>query len=288
MNLDIDALRTFSILAQNSSFTKTAQAVSRTQSTVSMQIKKLEDRLGFLLFERTRRTFVISDRGKQLLPFAQELLRIHDAGVRQALSDSVSGEIRMGITDYFLPESLAQVLAKFYQSYPQVKVHVTTGITAELLVKKRDGELDVVIGRRDLGSKAGEPIMRERLVWVAAPHFSLKRDEEVPLVMLPHGCGIRALVVKTLRKSKRAGFITFCGPSVLSLHGAIAAGLGVGCLTQGSVRDDFKRLGVKDGLPALPDSELVLHGPSSAALANRPSLSDLTDLIRDHLTAPMK
>ncbi|MGL5001911.1 MAG: LysR family transcriptional regulator, partial [Casimicrobium sp.] len=172
VNLDIDALRTFVTLADNKSFTLTAERVSRTQSTVSAQIKKLEDRLGFLVFERDRRNFAVTPKGEALLAYAREVLRVHDEGVQRVMSDSVGGTIRVGVTDYFVPGALPDLLVRFRELYPDARVEVTGGITGELLAKKKEGDIDIVIGRRDATeaaarSKKGSHVLRrEKLYWV--------------------------------------------------------------------------------------------------------------------------
>ena len=122
----------------------------------------------------------------------------------------------------------------------------------------KDGELDMVIGRRELGSSEGELIRRERLSWVAAEAYKLRPGEPVPLALLPLGCGIRSLATGMLEKLGRPWRAAYCGPSVLGLQSAVGAGLAVSCLTHSAVQDGFRKLGAREGLPALPDSELAL------------------------------
>jgi DNA-binding transcriptional LysR family regulator len=283
MNLDIDALRTFVAIAETKSFTTAAGVVSRTQSTVSMQIKKLEERLGFSLFERSRRSLTISPRGAELLGYAEHILKLNDEGVRAVTAPRVNGRVRLGITEYFVPEHLALLLAEFRRIYPDVEIEFSTGLTGGLLARQKAGELDIVIGRRDVGNKEGELMRKERVHWVAAPDFKMKQSAALQLVLLPVGCGIRALATSALDKQRRQWRATYCGPSVLGLQAAIGAGIGIGCLTQSAIKADYKILGSREKLPVLPMSEIALFMPRvNKKEASRRDLTDLADAIKTH------
>jgi DNA-binding transcriptional LysR family regulator len=283
VNLDIDALRTFVAIAETKSFTSAAAMVSRTQSTVSMQIKKLEDRLGFALFERSRRTLTISPRGVELLGYATNILKLNDEGVRAVTAPRVAGRVRLGITEYFVPEHLALLLAEFRRAYADVDIEFSTGLTGGLLARQKAGELDIVIGRRDVGNKQGELIRKERVHWVASADYKVKQAMPLQLVLLPVGCGIRTLATAALDKQKRSWHAAYCGPSVLGLQAAVSAGVGIGCLTQSAIKSEFKVLGSREKLPALPMSEIALFMPHGKKQASaRRELNDLAEAIKTH------
>jgi DNA-binding transcriptional LysR family regulator len=283
MNLDIDALRAFVAVADQRSFTRAASSVSRTQSTVSVQIKNLEARLGFALFERTKRSVAMTPRGERLLAYARGILRLNDEGVRDVTAAQVQGRVRLGITEYFAPEHLPTLLTHFCASYPTVDIEVTTGVTGMLRAMQKAGELDVVIGRRDPGGTEGEPIRREPVRWVSAGGYRLGPKAPVGLALLPVGCGIRAMAIAALERQHRQWRPVYCGPSVLGVQSAVAAGLAVACLTRSAVREDFRVLGAREGLPKLPDSEIVLFAPRRAKGSE---LRQLVDVIRDHFAQP--
>jgi DNA-binding transcriptional LysR family regulator len=284
MNLDIDALRAFVAVADERSFTRAGLAVSRTQSAVSVQIKTFEARLGFALFERTRRSVSLTPRGAQLLAYARDILRLNDDGVRELTGSPAQGRVRLGITEYFAPEQMPALLAQFTRHHPSLTVEVVSGVTGMLRALHKAGELDLVIGRRDLGASDGEPLRRERLRWVARAGFRLAPQAPVPMALLPPGCGVRSLALAALDKQRRPWRSVYCGPSVFGLQAAVAAGLGVACLTRSAIREDFALLGAREGLPALPDSEIVLYGPGRKAAA---PMRQITELVREHFTQPI-
>ncbi len=258
MNLDIDTLRSFAAVAEHRSFTRAAELVSRTQSTVSVQIKNLEARLGFALFERNKRSVTLTERGATLLSYAQHILRLNDAGVRAVTDAPLHGSLRLGMTEYFAPHHMMAILQAFRAAYPTLAVEVTAGVTGHLRNLMKAGELDMVIGRREPGGAEGDLVRREPLAWVAAASYTVQRGEPVSLALLPKGCGVRALATSTLDKVGRPWRTAYCGPSVLGLQSAVSAGLAASCLTQSAVLGSFRKLGAREGLPQLPESELAL------------------------------
>jgi DNA-binding transcriptional LysR family regulator len=284
MNLDIDALRSFVAVAEHRNFTRAADVVSRTQSTVSVQIKNLEERLGFALFERTKRSVALTERGDKLLSYAQHILRLNDEGVRAVTEAPLQGRLRLGITEYFAPHHMPAILQAFRDAHPTLDVEITTGVTGYLRGLVKDGELDMVIGRRELGSSEGELIRRERLSWVAAESYRLRPRDTVSLALLPLGCGIRSLATGTLEKLGRPWRAAYCGPSVLGLQSAVTAGLAASCLTHSAMLDGFRKLGAREGLPALPDSELALF---SGRRSQSKLMQQLAAVVHDYFASPV-
>ena len=283
MNLEIDALRTFVAIAEHRNFTRAADVVARTQSTVSMQIKNLEGRLGFALFERTKRSVALTERGEKLLAYAQDILRLNDEGVRAVTQAPLAGRLRLGITEYFAPHHMPAILEAFRAAHPTLEVEVTTGVTGYLRGLVKSDELDMVIGRRELGGSDGELIRRERVAWVAAEHFRLRPSDPVSLALLPVGCGIRSLALGTLERIGRPWRATYCGPSVLGLQSAVSSGMAVACLTKSAILDGFRTLGAREGLPALPDSELALF---SGRRGQTRLMRQLAQAVHEHFASP--
>ncbi len=283
MNLDIDALRAFVAVAEHRNFTRAAGVVSRTQSTVSVQIRNLEERLGFALFERTKRSVALTERGDKLLAYAQGILQLNDEGVRAVTEAPLQGRLRIGITEYFAPHHMPAILKAFREAYATLDIEVTTGVTGHLRGLMKDGALDMVIGRRELGSSDGELIRRERVSWVAAESYRLGPRETVSLALLPLGCGIRTLATSTLKRIERPWRAAYCGPSVLGLQSAVSAGMAASCLTQSAVLSSFRKLGAREGLPALPDSELALF---TARRGQSKLMQQLAAVVRDYFASP--
>src|SRR5947199_10822020 len=98
-NLEPDLLRAFVAVADHRSFTRAAVLLNRTQSAVSMQIKRLEDRLGVELFKRTKANVDLSPAGEGLLGYARRILSLNDEAVGRLAERKVEGVVRLGVMD---------------------------------------------------------------------------------------------------------------------------------------------------------------------------------------------
>ena len=96
-NLDIDLLRTLVAIAETGSFTAAADHVGRTQSAVSMQMKRLEEQIGRPLFERDGRVSAMTPAGQDLLVYARRILRLQDAALSSLRQPEMEGVARVGI-----------------------------------------------------------------------------------------------------------------------------------------------------------------------------------------------
>lgn len=219
----------------------------------------------------------------ELLGYARDILKLNDDGVRAVTAPRVAGRVRLGITEYFVPEYLALLLAEFCRAYADVEIEFSTGLTGGLPARQKASELDTVIGRRDVGNKQGELIRKERVHWVASTNYKVKQTMPLQLVLLPLGCGIRALATAVLDRQGRLWHVAYCGPSVLGLQAAVTAGVAVCCLTQSAVKSEFKILGSREKLPPLPMSEIALFMPRGKKQASEHrKLDDLADAIKTH------
>src|SRR4029078_4056627 len=166
--LELDLLRTFTAVADTGSFTAAAERVSRTQSAVSMQIKRLEELLGARVLQSASRTIALTGHGRILIDYARRMLSLHDESLRRLANPDVSGRARVGVTEYFLPGELPRLLARFAAAHPQVQLDVRMGLSRDLRADGRAGRLDVAIVRLDERAGEPEPFWREPQVWVAA------------------------------------------------------------------------------------------------------------------------
>src|SRR5215475_4286974 len=146
-NLDIDLLRSFAAVVDCGSFTVAGDLVARTQSAVSVQIKRLEEVLGKTVFERTSRSLALTPAGETLLGYARRILDLNDESVRRIAEPPVTGAIRLGITEYFVPSELPRILSRFTAAYPDVHLEARMGLSGELRGEMAAGRLDAVLVR---------------------------------------------------------------------------------------------------------------------------------------------
>jgi DNA-binding transcriptional LysR family regulator len=233
-NLDIDLLRSFAAVADSGSFTAAAALVARTQSAVSVQVKRLEESVGRKVFERTSRSLSLTPAGETLLGYARRILELNDESVRRVAEPPVAGEIRLGITEYFVPNQLPAILARFAAAHPGVHLEVKMGLSRDLRDQLAEQQLDAVIVRL-LPRERDQAIWSEPQVWVAPQGFEPARGAIVPLVLLPSPCVLREHAIESLRRAKRPYKVTFTGSSIVSVQAAVRAGLGISILPRSSL-----------------------------------------------------
>ena len=235
-NLEIDLLRSFAAVADTGSFTAAADLVARTQSAVSMQIKRLEEVVGRRVFERSSRSLELTADGQMLLDYARRMLELNDESLRRIARPPITGRARLGITEYFVPNEVPHLLARFAAAHPGVQLDVRMGLSRELRVDLEAGRLDAAIVRFEAGrTKPAEPIWQEPQHWVAAEGWEPVKGEPMPLVVLPPGCVLREFAIDTFRKHQREWRLAYTGSSMASVQAAVLAGLGVSILSRSAV-----------------------------------------------------
>ena len=248
-NLEIDLLRTFAAVADTGSFTAAAGLVARTQSAVSMQVKRLEESVGRRVFERSSRALALTGDGALLLDYARRMLALNDESLGRLARPPVTGRARFGVTEYFLPNDLPALLARFAAAHPGSPLEVRMGLSRELRADLDAGRLDAAIVRLDPARDRGEPLWREPQVWVAAEGWQEDRAAPLPLVALPPGCMLREFAMASLRRRKRAWRLAYTGSGMASVQAAVLAGLGVSIVARTSV------------LPGMAGSHAAASGP---------------------------
>lgn len=233
-NLEIDLLRSFAAVADTGSFTAAAAVVARTQSAVSIQIKRLEQLVDKQVFERTSRSLALTPAGETLLGYARRILELNDETVRRVAAPPVAGVIHLGITEYFVPAELPRLLARFAQAYPGVRLEVRMGLSRELREELRQGELDAVIVRLAARERS-RAIWSEPQVWAAGADFKLEKGAPLPLALLPAPCGLREHALDAMQRLRRPYQVVYTGSSMASVQAAVAAGLGVSIMPRSSV-----------------------------------------------------
>ncbi len=238
-NLDIDLLRSFAAVADTGGFTAAAALVSRTQSAVSMQVQRLEQAVGHRLLDRS--PLALTPRGEALLDSARRILALHDETVRKLAAAPVAGTVRLGVTEYFVPDELPALLARFAASHPGVQLEVRMGLSRDLRQELQAGRLDAALVRIE-GEAAGEAMWREPQSWVAADSWREPEDRSIPLVLLPRGCVLREFAIASLERRRRAWHVAYTGSSMASVQAAVRAGLGVSIVGRSSVQPGMRIL----------------------------------------------
>ncbi len=276
--LDFDLLRTFVAVADCGGFHRAAEKLNLTQSTVSQQIKRLEQEAGRPLFHRTTRTVALTDDGEMLLDDARRLLQLEEAARHRLTAPRLSGAVRLGAVEEVAGGSLPPALGRFAGRNPHVKLEVEIGVSSELIAQLDAGQLDVVLAKRPRGVSRGRLAWREPLVWTIAETFDLTPGAVLPLALYREHSVSREAALDALSGSQIVWQIVYTSPSLTGVRAAALAGLAVTPLPLSAIVKGLRVLGPESGLPRLPDLEFAIFEkprPDAAASALAEALASL-------------
>ncbi|WP_043513848.1 LysR family transcriptional regulator [Halomonas sp. BC04] len=268
--MDTELLRAFVTVAECEGFSSAGKVLHRTQSAISLQIKRLEDQMGQALFARTSRSVMLTAPGERLLPYARHMLKLEDEA-REALGDRQQGElIRFGTSEEQASTYLPLLLPRYAERFPTSRLEIECDISSALVQAFQEGLLDVVLSIRHAPTHSGHLLGWEPLVWVVAENRNLDDWKMLPLALNPEGCIFRAHALSALGRETQHWELRYVSQSPTGINLPVQAGLAMTVKTPRSVPKGCRIVGEAEGLPALGQVEIELHrrpGHTSEALA---------------------
>lgn len=275
MNLDHTLLRTFVAAVDTLSFTKAARVVHKSPATVSMQIAKLEERLGCQLFRRDTRNIKLTNSGDELLAYARRMLRLHDEAIEAIRRPDVSGSVTIAAPDDYISSILPPVLRRFGAVFPKVELTVICAQTTALIPQLNAGDVDLAIITETEGVK-GALIRREPMVWISSPERQALHRTPLPVALFEPGSRARDVVVSTLNEAEITYRAAYSSLSQLGMMSIVEADLAIAAVVQSAAPTGFTRLGKADGLPEIEELDVVL---TRGLRGNTPQCDALADAI---------
>ncbi len=279
--LEPELLHTFVSIAETGRFTEAAKQVHRTQSAVSMQMKRLEEALGRALFARNGRTVQLTPDGELLLGHARRILRTHQEALAAFDDSDLEGEVRLGTTDVYATAFLPSILARFAETHPRVHVEIVCDLSVNLLARLKDNGLDLALVTHGHGNESGVVLLREPIVWVTSAHHCVHEQDPLPLALFHPGCHFRIQALEALSKQGRPFRVAYTSMSLTGILIALRASLAVSALPRSSVEEGLRILGEREGFPSLPAYQLMLQ---RARERTSPVLDHLEEYIQDSLS----
>lgn len=272
--LDTISLKSFITIAETGTFSHAAHVVGRTQSALSLQIKKLEESLGCALFTRTSRKVTLTEQGEIFLGYAKRIVQLQWEVYSRLREPDIEGEIRLGTPEDFATHYLPEVLALFRKHHPRIQLNVACDLTLNLVDGFQRGEFDIILVKRDpQRMKGGTKVWREPLVWAAADHW--QAAQPLSLVLSPQPCIYRARALAALDRAKKPWHIAYTSPSLAGTIAAVKAGLGITVLPQNMLPTGIHAIRSEIKLPPLADAEI--------ALMKRDDLPRAGDMLAQHI-----
>src|SRR5215813_8549826 len=225
--IDSDQLRTFMAIAETGSFTRAADVVHKTQSAVSMQMKRLEERLGRPIFARDGRSSKLTEDGERLLDYARRIVKLNVEALAAFSDAELTGRVRLGVPDDYADRYLPEIMARFSRAYPAVELTVICEETIHLLERIKANEIDLAIITNCSGSMTAENFRQERLLWATSNRHAVHTEERVPLALGRPSCAWRRAATECLETVGRPYRILYSSGNASAISAAVLSGLAV-------------------------------------------------------------
>jgi len=278
--LDIDQLRTFIAITDTGSFTRAAEVVNKTQSAVSMQMKRLEERIERPLFARDGRASKLTEDGMRLLDYARRLVKLNVETVAAFSDEALSGRVRLGVPDDYADRYLPDIMARFSRAYPGVELTVLCEPSPDLIDRIDANELDLAIVTNCESKRAAEIFRRERLLWVTSNRHPTHLEARVPLALGRPSCIWRHAAIDRLETAERPYRLLYSSSNVGAVAAAVLAGLAVSVLPESGLRPGMRVLTSGDGYPDLPSCRIGL-------VRSARERSALADALAEHIISSL-
>ena len=257
-DLQTDWLRCFVAVIDAGSLSSAASEIHRSQSAVSMQLKKLESALGLRLIDRNSRTLELTHDGATLLGYARRILDLHTEAQIALQRDELTGRVRLGVPDDYAEKYLTPVLKRFAPRHSGVEIELTCEQSTSLIPRVASGDLDLALVSRD-HARRGTLVFHEPMVWVGAAQFELWRRDLMPIAVYESASLARRSAIRSLAQQGRRYKVVYNSSSLAGQIAAVESGLAVAALTQCSAPGHLKILGSDEGLGPLEPMEVAVY-----------------------------
>ncbi|MFK7746581.1 MAG: LysR substrate-binding domain-containing protein [Roseobacter sp.] len=250
MNLPMDLLRSFVTVIEMESYTQAAHVLGRTQPAVSLQIRRLEEIIGYKLIVLKGRGIALTEQGEELAQHARQILRLNDLAIsRFDRSDDQTG-LRIGLPLDYAVDVLQTHVSALLRKHPDAAIELHCALSKNLLDALQSDEIDIVVA---LFAGTDQQFLfrqwRESPIWAGATDFVIPASGPIPLAAHPAGCPYRTRMSEALKRANKSWRIAYTSPSINGLQDAVLKGLGITCLTGATLSPGLRKLTAKDGLP---------------------------------------
>jgi DNA-binding transcriptional LysR family regulator len=257
--LDSDLLRTFLAVAATGNVTRAAEKVGRTQSAVSIQIKRLEETLGENLFERGSRGVTLTAQGQVLLVSANRIIGLLDETAATIRAKPLGGPVRIGIPEEYGYTVLPRALAAFANQHPQVEVTVKCGYSAAQLAAIEADELDLAVIFDWEQPTSGEVLFVDPTVWVTSEVHCVHENTPIPIAIYERSSWCKKFAIGSLENSRIDYRVAYSCDTSGGLKIAAVSGLAIAPLARSNIPPGCRALTEADGFPLIDSSNVVLR-----------------------------
>ena len=254
---NIELLEAFVAVADSGNVTQAGIMLNRTQPCVSTQLKRLEDRVGKPLIERSARTMGLTPAGRILYQYATDILKSHDDARQRLSAPELTGTVHVGLPEWYATSQLQSIFCNFVRIHPNVKLQMTVADSAALHEKLTSNEINLAIALTDKAKPDPQDFVEEPLYWAVGDSCPL--TDPLPLILFPEPCPFRGMAFRCLEETGRSWYERITTTSVAAAQVAVMSGAGVCCLPAGAILENFTLLKEQDGFPPLPSTRLAIY-----------------------------
>ena len=263
--LDSDLLRTFVAVAETGNFTKAAERAGRTQSAVSMQMKKLEETGGGTLFERGSRGVALTRRGGERIVNARRIVSLLDETAAAMTAPPLDGPVRIGIPAEYGDTILSRALGAFAKRHPQVEVTVRYAHSVSQMRALASGELDLAVVFEWQGHDGGEVLMHDPTVWVTSELHAAHERRPLPIALYNRDGWCRDYAIRSLEERGLVYRVAYTCDTNGGLRLAVTSGLAIAPISRSNIPAGCRQLTEEEGFGHVDASNVVLHRNPAAA-----------------------
>ena len=276
---DMDALRTMVVGTDLGSFARAASQLGRSQSAVSMHLKKLEEQAGQVLFRRNGRGLAATEAGDALLVYARRIIALNDEAAASLGAPIATASVRIGLPQDLFDDVMPEVMTRFSRQRSGVHLEVRAGRNYGLEEEVNAGRLDVAVAFFPAGSdKHGTLLASLPMAWLGTKALAKPlADEPIPLVIFDHPCLFRQMALRALEGEGRRWRLSLTTPSLPGVWAALRSGYGISLRPVFPVPGGLRDVGAELGLPELPEIELRMVAGTDLS----PAASDLRDIVAE-------
>ncbi len=258
--MDIDLLKSFIAICETGSFTAAARQIGRTQSAVSLQVRRLETTLGRPLLVRTSTSVELTEHGELFLGYAKDIVASYGAALAAFDRGSVAGVVVLGLPEDYAPRILSDVLRSFIELYPLATVDLVLEESKVLVKRLAEGAIDLAFITEGEGPVRGGPIaFRDRTVWVAPLAGNVHERDPLPVAIRDENDTNTLIMMNSLQAMKRAHRVTVISRNMTGVRVAVTGGLAVSVMMRSSVTPDMRELTPAEGFPSLSEFTIRLE-----------------------------
>ncbi|MBN9673088.1 LysR family transcriptional regulator [Roseibium aggregatum] len=276
---NIELLEAFVAVAEAGNVTHAGTKLNRTQPCVSTQLRRLEERVGKPLIERTARTMNLTPAGRILYQHATEILRSHEEARLRLSAPELTGTVHVGLPEWYATGQLQSIFCNFVRIHPNVKLEMTVADSATLHDMLTNNEINLAIALVSASKPEPDGVVEESLHWAVSDSCPL--TDPLPLILFNQPCPFREMAFATLARAGRQWYERITTTSVAAAQVAVMSGAGIGILPSGALMEGLTLLKEQDGFPPLPATQLAIYTQTTTP-------SPIVDYLEEHLQDLLK